>query len=66
MNYDVENDKLVSMDGHTEIYPVNDDTHTFKGAKLIEINIADWYVRLPTSKIDELIEGLNMAKKLAV
>jgi len=40
--------------------------NALKGTKTIEIDMGDSYVRIPTSKIDELIEGLNMAKKLAV
>ncbi|MGY6273933.1 hypothetical protein [Methylomonas sp. MgM2] len=66
MHYDRENDKLVSMDSDMEIYPVNPETQTFKGTKTIEIYILDSYVRIPLRKIDELIDGLNMAKKLAV
>lgn len=66
MHYDRANDKLVSMDSNMEIYPINPETQTFKGTKAIEIDMADSYIRIPIGKIDELIEGLNMAKKLAV
>lgn len=65
MHYDRENDRLVSMDSDMEIYPVNPETQTFKGTETIEIDMADSYVRIPIGKIDELIEGLNIAKKLA-
>jgi hypothetical protein len=66
MHYDRENDKLVSIDSDMEIYPINPEAQTFKGAKTIEIDMGDSYVRIPIGKIDELIEGLSMAKKLAV
>jgi len=66
MHYDKENDKLVSLDSDMEIYPVNPETQKFNGSKTIEIDMGDSYVRIPVGKIDELIEGLNMAKKLAV
>lgn len=67
MHYDDENDKLVSIDGNTEIYPINPETHTFKETKYIEVEIFDGgYIKIAVSKIDELIEGLSMAKKLAL
>lgn len=67
MYYDKENDKLISINGDFEIYPINDETFTFKGTKIIEIEaLDDGHIKVPLARIDELIDGLNMAKKLAL
>lgn len=65
MQYDKANNKLASIDSDMEIYPVNPESQTFKGTNIIEIDVGDSYIRIPINKIDELIEGLIMTKRLA-
>jgi len=62
MYYDKDNDKFCSTSGGWEIYP---EDSRFAGTTAIELVETDssGFVTIPISCIDEIIEGLRMAKE---
>lgn len=61
MKYDEENDRVVNDDGDLQLKPSQDYWHNTNS---IEIETDVDYISLPVSQIDELIAGLEAAKKL--
>lgn len=62
MNYDAENDRLISEFNANTLYP---NAPTFPECSAIEVNVGDESIEVLIEDIDDLCDGLQKAKRMA-